>query len=380
MCDDILNENNIIETNIQGVSETNIQDYCEARNDMTKDDKIDKDDKTHKDDTNLIIKTKKEKQYIFPTSTNYEILKTSKYRIVELKKIAKKYKLKVSGKKQELITRIYDFLSTYQKVCLIQSVFKGYIVRKFFRLHGPCIKQKMRDKCVNDTDFMTLEPIHNLDYNQLFSYIDEKGFYYAFDICSLYNLFKAQPKPFNPYTRDILKPVILEKLKEIIRYSVLLRQPINIDIEDDADNITDPHKLLDLQIERVFQKMDDLGNYTNSDWLRKLNRNQYLRYFRELQDIWGYRAQLSKKTKREICPPNGDPFNGINYHILCRKTDIFIKQTVVNIIEKIITNGINQSSRSLGCFYALASLTLVNNEVAQALPWLYESVVHFPNV
>lgn len=374
MGDSISRENKVIETNIQRVSETHIQDYCEARNDITKDDKI------HKDDTNLIITTKKEKQYIFPTSTNYEILKTGKYRIVELKKIAKKYKLKVSGKKQELITRIYDFLSTYQKVCLIQSVFKGYIVRKFFRLHGPCIKQKMRDKCVNDTDFMTLESIHNLDYNQLFSYVDEKGFYYAFDICSLYNLFKSLPKPFNPYTRDILKPTILENLKEIIRYSVLLNQPISIDIKEDETVVTDPHKLLDLQIERIFQKMDDLGNYTNSDWLRKLNRDQYIRYLRELHDIWIYRAQLLPETKQDICPPNGDPFIGINLHTLHIKSDIFIKQTVVNIIEKIITNGINQSSRSLGCFYALASLTLVNNEVAQALPWLYESVVHFPNV
>ena len=33
-------------------------------------------------------------------------------------------------------------------------------------------------------------------------------------------------------------------------------------------------------------------------------------------------------------------------------------------------------SRSLGAYYVLAGLTLVNNEAAEAMPWLYHSVVH----
>lgn len=326
---------------------------------------------------NEIIKMKqKTKQYIMPTFSNYEILKTSKYRIVELKKIAKKYNLKVSGKKQELLSRIYDFLSTYNKATYIQSIFKGYIVRKFMRLHGPCLNKSMRRKCVNDSDFMTLDSILDINYNQIYSYKDEKGFYYCFDICSLYNLYKVQPKPFNPYTREILKPQILEDIKDIVRYSHLLRQPIQLDIDDQTSNVTDVNELLRLQIERVFQKMDDLGNYTNSVWLTSLNRNEYIKYFRELYDIWVYRAQLQQKTKQEIFPPTGNPFTGINLQTFHLKTDIVIKQIVVNVIERIITSGINESSKSLGAFYALASLTLVNHQAAEALPWLYESVIH----
>ena len=44
-------------------------------------------------------------------------------------------------------------------------------------------------------------------------------------------------------------------------------------------------------------------------------------------------------------------------------------------MENMIFNGINESAKSLGCFYVLASLTLVNHQAAQAMPWLYESVV-----
>ena len=36
--------------------------------------------------------------------------------------------------------------------------------------------------------------------------------------------------------------------------------------------------------------------------------------------------------------------------------------------------GVNEESSKLGCFYVLSALTLVSEEAATALPWLYESV------
>ena len=37
-----------------------------------------------------------------------------------------------------------------------------------------------------------------------------------------------------------------------------------------------------------------------------------IKLVRELCDIWNYRAQLSNETKRNICPPNGDPFRNLS--------------------------------------------------------------------
>ena len=53
-----------------------------------------------------------------------------------------------------------------------------------------------------------------------------------------------------------------------------------------------------------------------------------------------------------------------------------LKKFIVNIIDSLVNNGINSSSRSLGAYYVLACLTLVNNDAAIAMPWLYQSVVH----
>ena len=43
-------------------------------------------------------------------------------------------------------------------------------------------------------------------------------------------------------------------------------------------------------------------------------------------------------------------------------------------MEYMITRGINNASKTLGANYILCALTLVNNDAAENLPWLYQSV------
>ena len=90
-----------------------------------------------------------------------------------------------------------------------------------------------------------------------------------------------------------------------------------------------------------------------------------------------YRADLSFTTKREICPPTGDPFMGINIvnnrYATMSLNDLRIIS--LNIIEALVTKGINTASKYLGSNYILCALTLVSDDAANAYPWLYESVV-----
>ena len=48
-----------------------------------------------------------------------------------------------------------------------------------------------------------------------------------------------------------------------------------------------------------------------------INRNQLIKFIRELVDIWNYRANLSIRNQKNICPPAGSPFQRLqNYTIL----------------------------------------------------------------
>ena len=97
---------------------------------------------------------------------------------------------------------------------------------------------------------------------------------------------------------------------------------------------------------------------------------------RELYDIWNYRAQLSNETKRNIAPPIGDPFRTINLNYLNQLPYDNIKKLAVSIMEVLVKKGVNNDAKSLGAFYVLAGLTLVNINAATAMPWLYQSVAH----
>ena len=87
-------------------------------------------------------------------------------------------------------------------------------------------------------------------------------------------------------------------------------------------------------------------------------------------------CKLPITTRREICPPVGNPFHGLNLNTLPNMTFFSLKTETVNIIEHMVYRGINNASRALGANYVLCALTLVNTNAAVHLPWLYQSVAH----
>jgi hypothetical protein len=133
-----------------------------------------------------------------------------------------------------------------------------------------------------------------------------------------------------------------------------------------------------LKILDIFQNIDSLGNYSDPQWFLSLNRQQILKFVRELHDIWSYRAQLLPETKRNICPPTGDPFRNITVNHILNETNIDnIRKIVYPLLEKFVNSGIDNDSKSLGAYYVLSALTLVNENAATSLPWLFQSVSYF---
>jgi hypothetical protein len=99
---------------------------------------------------------------------------------------------------------------------------------------------------------------------------------------------------------------------------------------------------------------------------------------RELADIWDYRAQLSYEMKNKICPPTGNPFRNVSIQYMHSENNINnVKKMVLEVLEKLVNTGLDNDAKSLGAFYVLGSLTLVNEEAASALPWLFQSLSYF---
>ena len=105
---------------------------------------------------------------------NYDDIVNKNYNVSQLKSMCRFYKQKVSGNKRELIFLLYNYLKYSNFAIKIQRRFRGHIVRQLDKLKGP----GLRENCVNETDFYTLEDLKDLDiYGQtaIIIYADHRG-------------------------------------------------------------------------------------------------------------------------------------------------------------------------------------------------------------
>ena len=105
-----------------------------------------------------------------------------------------------------------------------------------------------------------------------------------------------------------------------------------------------------------------------------MNHHTLIEFIRSLIDIWEYRAQLTIEIKKQICSPYGNPFRYINLNEINYYNFISLQKITLSIIEQFIKKGVDRDASNLGASYVLCALTLVNNDAAIAMPWLYQSV------
>ena len=335
-----------------------------------------------KKNTNVIVEKQRKCEenintYI-PKYNDYDIFLKKKLKVCDLVSIQNHYKIKSKKRKrkQEMIDDIFKFLREGTFCIKIQKVFRGFIIRKLLKLRGPIMRDKLTS--VNDCDFFSLEEIRDINIDELISFKDPAdNKVYAFKVNSLYKLFtqqlKKQQDVLNPYTRNKLPTELRTQLVNIMRISKIYKLKVISDEDLKPLKLTKKQRF-EQRVTNIFNIMDNLGNYTQVSWFFELNTIvKHVRFIRELHDIWSYRAQISQTVKNNICNFN-DPFNGINLNNTLSIPYDLLSNISLTLIEKFVNNGINEESRSLGCYYILTALTLVSPGAAQALPWLYESV------
>lgn len=340
------------------------------------------------------INTKDMKNTIFEDISNYKLKKKNKipmedftipnlkdyfnivylnYNVKQLKLTCKYYNLKSTGSKTQLKYLLFNYLKYSYFILKIQSLFRGYLVRYLNHLKGPAFKNR---KCVNETDFLMFEDLNSIDYDHFFSFKDDDNFIYGFNITSLINLIKenSQKEKFiNPYNRIIINKKTQNNIYKIIKISnKILNRNIKLNIENNNEDLPFK-KQVELKCIDLFSNIDSYGHTTDSMWFYDLEKNGLLKFINELMDVWHYRLNLPNELKVKICPPYGKPFLNLRINQLFQKNIDEIKNGILKTIEKIITIGVDNNSKSLGAYYVLGCLTLVSQNAAISLPWLYDT-------
>lgn len=324
--------------------------------------------------------------------SNKVILK--KYKIPQLKSIAKQHKLHITGTKVNLIKRIETHFIHIKNIIIIQRYFRGHIARLFIKLRGPAVHN--RSLCVNETDGYTLEPLKEINFEKFYSYTDKKNFIYGFDIFSLLQIYKKNGKILNPYTRErfdnriINEVVCLGKIIHILQPHLFEDEPVptiqrtlihtnnyneqQIELLNKLQEIRS--RPIQTRINDLFIEIDLLGNYTQSIWFSQLEKREYIRFFRLLHNLWNFRGQLTNETKKRICQIY-DPF--LNIRMPNNLLDLSLEQIIkacVTIMEDMVYCGIDTEYRKIGALHVLSILTVVSIPARNNMMWLYESLLY----
>ena len=300
--------------------------------------------------------------------SEYELIIIKNYNVSQLKSICRYYKLKVSGNKKELIKRVWNFLRFSKFACIIQKSWRGFIVREY------TVSSKIKN-CVNSTDFLLLDELKNISPEQIFCFKDDDKFVYGFHVKSFHNLIIKNKEPTNPYNRKPISKSIINKFNNFIKYGLKFGKNFELQIKDEISELS-LQKQIELRAHSMFHKIDEFGHITDTSWFLNLSRIKLKKLLLELVDIWNYRASLTPEAKMAICPPNGNPFENIHINNFPTYNIEKMQSKILKVFDKLLTRGIDQNSKSLGAFYILGSITLVNHNAAIAIPWLYESVYY----
>ncbi len=316
----------------------------------------------------------KDNLFEIPGYNEYKRVMQINYNVSQLKKILKYYQLKISGNKEEKLSRIYNTLKYSYYSIKIQTLFRGFIVKKLIKLKGEGLFD--RKKCTNTLDPLTLEAITKINFENYIS-IKENDKVYGFNIASFYNLWKRKPYVdkfiINPYTRIPIEETDWIRCLRIIHISKKFEREIII--EREIDEILSLKKKIEMKTMTVFQKMDELGFITDISWFLNLSRIRLGRFIKELREIWSYRLEIPQETKNKICPPNGRPFIGIFMHDLLHLSKENLKKKALKVMENLLS-GEDHDSKHVGTTYILGALTLVSISAANSMPWLYQSFMY----
>lgn len=179
------------------------------------------------------------KEFRIPLIDEVHLITTS-LTLPQLKDICRFYKLRIGGKKDELLQRIKTFFENKKAMNTLQTAIKRKVARRWFDLHGPAVFK--RDMCVNDMDLMGVDLV-DIPLDQFFSFT-EQGFTYGFDIASFTSLLMEARKhihrcnPKNPYTRDEIDIENIKDYRDLLLLSSVYNRDTSIVHKDEQDNTT----------------------------------------------------------------------------------------------------------------------------------------------
>ena len=228
----------------------------------------------------------------------------------------------------------------------------------------------------NANDFFTYTPIEEIEKIHLFSFLDKNDKHiYVCDIRSFHSLIHYAKiegnKPQNPYTRNMIDFSIVKKVYAHIDFCM----KYSYSYEYEPLRPPTPEQCFRMKVVDVFTLINELNYYSTPEWFLTLDLTRQKRFYRELYELWNFRAGLTAVQKNMIVPGYSSKVFKHTIHYVNNMTTIEeIRKFNLHQIKCLISSASLEGDKSTGAMYVLTAMTVVNTQAREAYPWLYESI------
>ena len=267
----------------------------------------------------------------------------------------------------KILSEIVEVFKKYDEkdikyIIYLQKKIKKKIDKDIDILRGPGFTN--RKVCNNDTDFYSYDSIDDINDKYFYSYKDSNDFIWFFDIRSLKKLIEL--KQPNPYTMNPIPDNIIEQVKKLIK-------KIKLNDGDELINKKEIKRSRKQMIKQntidLFSDIDNSGNFCQPEWFLQLNVLYLRKLYRNLEDIWNYRLQITEEVKSRICPPNGMIFTTRVSDVMRYNSKEVLQELIINDVMK-FRGATTDEDKKLGYMYFLIGLGSVSRECWETHQWL----------
>lgn len=271
----------------------------------------------------------------------------------------------ISGKSFKNYHRDICTHKSNDSIIKIQKIARKFIVKTI--IHNRGIACYCRHLLNNNTDCSTLSDISEVSKYEFISYKDENNKLWGFHIATLKELINKDFK--NPYNTFEFSQSFKERFKTFVSKFEKINKNV---IEIKQEIITDPKIKLQHKCLKVFQIMDELNQYTQCNWFTDLNLQQLKHLYKQIEDIWNYRVNLSEIDKLKYTN-NGKLFIIPVNTIYKMTSKLKLSNILLDNFYRLVTEGKTSDDRTTGALWILSALTIVSTDARNAMPWLFQS-------
>lgn len=268
---------------------------------------------------------------------------------------------------QKFLNKVYYPLRNQAEIVRIQRWYQYHVHRMMLNFHGGH-PYRMQQKCVNDSELVSLEDITDIPAEQFICYTTNNDHTYGFTVESVQSMYRRNVRPNNPYTREPLPLSFGDRADALRIYYASKsgdtrrrRYPLLTRIG---------HYAVPYRVCRWCEMIkSDTGFVIQPEWILQMSSHRLQQSYRALRRIWMY---LSREVRKEIYKGkwNRELFRfTVTYdfrHAQCRFDYIHI---LLSLFKNITTTSDNRTDREKGVIIACAVMYITCRESRSALSW-----------